>query len=74
MKLSGTEFFYLELESDRYLFEEREDAVEKLKEEASNIEDPRGSKIFHVDTEGDKWDLEQVPWSEIAVEMMTGGH
>lgn len=73
MELDQSSFWFLETNKKNYIYKEKNKAVKKLQgmaEEVGKKELVEGSKIFKVTTEGDQWNLEQVPWSEIAMEMM----
>lgn len=69
MEVSGDAFFVLEAESGKHLFDSQSEAVDELKKQAGNGVDPESVDIWQVTT-GSEWQIQQVPWNEIAFELM----
>lgn len=73
MKVEEGEFYYLETDSDEFVLNSKKGSIEKLKEVADNGKpDPSETGVFKVSPSDNEWSIEQVPWSEIALELLGG--
>jgi len=75
LKIKNDVFFVLETSSEKYLFDSESDAVEILKKVASEDSklNPENMSIIEVNVKGEKWEMKQIPWSKIAIELIRGG-
>ena len=71
MKIEGKTFYFVGYKEDRQLFQKRVDATDKLKEilKDSGIA-PADVRLQEISLEGDKWTITQVPWMDIALELI----
>ena len=71
MKIEGKTFYFVGYKEDRQLFQKRVDATDKLKEilKDSGIA-PADVRLQEISLEGDKWIITQVPWMDIALELI----
>ena len=72
MKLEGNKFFVVDSGSEKWIFNEEEEAIEMLKGVSKKNADPERAKILEVELEGDKWSIKQMPWSKIAMKILRG--
>ncbi len=71
MKVEDGEFYYLETDSDEFVLNSRDESIEKLKKIAGDGKpDPDKTNVFRVSPSDKEWSIEQVPWSEIALELL----
>ncbi len=75
LKLNNGKFFLLDAGEDKVVYDTESEAVNGLKSimGASKELDSDHVNIFEVDTNGDKWKINQIPWSRIAMELIKGG-
>lgn len=74
-KIKDGEFFMLETEEADYVSGDEDKAIEKMKSlvgDKENPEDEEGVMLWSIDTNGEKVEMSQVPWSKIAMRMMKG--
>jgi len=70
MQLKGNEFWVLEYEGDRRIFDDLNDAVKAVKALMENDVEPDNITLVAVDVGEKDWKIKQVPWSEIAVRLV----
>ncbi|KXA97359.1 hypothetical protein AKJ37_03170 [candidate division MSBL1 archaeon SCGC-AAA259I09] len=71
MKVEEGEFHYLKTDSEEFVLKGKEESIEKLKEIADDGKpDPGETGVFRVSPSDEEWSIEQVPWSEIALELL----
>lgn len=75
LKLREGKFYLLDAGKEKSVFESESEAVSGLKRIVSNNEkmDPSQVNILEVDANGEKWNITQIPWSKIALELIKGG-
>ncbi|MHA1401946.1 MAG: hypothetical protein ACTSQE_16465 [Candidatus Heimdallarchaeaceae archaeon] len=69
MKLENNVFFVLDAGNEKWIFTKRNEAISKMKEVVKNgggVE----TKLLSIDCQNDKWAIAQVPWQEIAFELI----
>lgn len=69
MKLEGNQFYVLDAGKDKWIFMKRSEAISQMKEivKKGNAEK---TKILSINTEAEKWEITQVGWQEIAMELI----
>jgi len=71
LKIKGETFYLFETGSERYVFNTEQEAIDKLKEISRHKEpNPEETLILKVNPSGQEWDIQQVPWSKIAIELL----
>lgn len=72
LKVNGTAFYLLDAGSEKWVFDTEESAISSLKKLVANGSDvdPEQVNIFEVDVSGEKWGIQAVPWSKIAMGLM----
>ena len=71
MKIEGKTFYFVGYNEDKQLFQNRAGATDKMKEILKDEEVPPAEvKLQELSLEGDKWTITQVPWMEIAMELI----
>lgn len=75
LKLNNGKFFLLDAGKDKAVYENETEAVTGLKKIVGTNDklDPSQVNIFEVDTNNEKWNIKQIPWSKIAMELIKGG-
>jgi phosphoribosylamine-glycine ligase len=75
LKLKEGKFFLLDAGKEKSVFESESEAISGLKRIMSGNEkmDASQTVILEVDTDGEKWNIKQIPWSKIAMELIKGG-
>ena len=74
MKVKDDKFYILEAGNDKWIYSSEKDAIDSLKKllaENENLNQENVS-ILEVDTEKDKWQIKQIAWSKIAIELIRG--
>ncbi len=69
MKLENNIFFVLDAGKDKWIFTKRNEAIAKMKEVVKTGGGPE-TKLLSIDCQDDKWAITQVPWQEIAFELI----
>lgn len=74
MKVSDSTFYVAEMDGAMHLFNNQEDAIGHLRENANNI-DPESESVAvsQVTVEGDDWTIKQMPWQQIALRLLQEG-
>jgi len=71
MKIEGETFYLFETENEKYVFNTEQEAIDKLKEISRQKEpNPEETLILKVNPSGQEWDIQQVPWSKIAMKLL----
>ena len=75
LKVENEKFYVVQAAGEKIIHTARAEAVETLKELVAKNEDldPEEASIIEVDTSGEKWSLQMVPWSQIAIELIRKG-
>jgi hypothetical protein len=75
MKVENDKFYIVQAADEKIIHTTRPEAVETLKELVAKGKDvdPEKTYIIEVDTSKEKWSLQQVPWSQIAIELIRKG-
>jgi len=75
IKIEGDKFYVLEAGDEKWIFKSEEDAIKSLKKMLAENKDlnEENVSILEVDTKGEKWQIKQISWSRIAIELIRGG-
>lgn len=75
LKVKGNVFYLLELGNDRRIYDNEEEAIISLKKLVKEVKglNPEESRLFEVDISGEDWEIKQIPWSKIALQLIRGG-
>jgi len=75
LKLKDGVFFLLDAGREKIGYESEPEAVSGLKRIMGSDDklDPTKVSIFEVNVNGEKWNIKQIPWSKIAMELIKGG-
>lgn len=74
IKIEKNKFYILEAGNDKWIYSSERDAINSLKEKLSKNKDLNQDNvnILEVDTKEEKWQIKQMSWSKIAVELIRG--
>lgn len=74
LKLENDKFFVVQVAEEKIINTARNEAIATLKQLVAANKDlnPEEATIIEVDTSGEKWSLQQIPWSEIALGLLRG--
>lgn len=74
IKIENDKFYILEAGNNKWIYASEKDAVDSLKKLLAENEDlnQENVSILEVDTENDKWQIKQIAWSKIAIELIRG--
>jgi hypothetical protein len=71
MKIEGDVFYLLDNNNDKHIFNTEQEAIDELKEISTKGEmTPEYTLIFEIDPSGQEWNIQQIPWSKIAMELL----
>jgi uncharacterized protein YbjQ (UPF0145 family) len=74
MNVSDSKFFMVRLPSSESVHDEREDALAHLRENADGLNgDADAVSVVEVSVEGDDWQIKELAWQSIALELLGGG-
>lgn len=75
LKVENEKFYVVQAAGEKIIHTARAEAVGTLKELVAKNEDldPEEASIIEVDTSAEKWSLQMVPWSQIAIELIRKG-
>jgi len=69
MKVSDKNIYILQLGEEFRVYNNKNEAVSKLKESIPGDYEPEEAVVWNLDMNGEEWKTENVPWSEIAFEL-----
>ncbi|MCG3215687.1 MAG: hypothetical protein KAS63_03155 [Candidatus Heimdallarchaeota archaeon] len=69
MKLEENKFYVLDGGSDKWLFTNRIEAIAQMKAIVKSG-DGENAKLLSINAQDDEWEITQVPWQEIAFELI----
>jgi len=74
MKIENNKFYILEAQNEKWIYSSEKDAVNSLKRLLSENEDlsEKNVNILEVDTKEEKWQIRQMSWSKIAMQLIRG--
>jgi len=74
LKIKNDTFYLLDAGKDKRIYETEGEAVEALKKLVSEKTElnPDSLSILEVNVAGEKWEINSVPWSKIAIGLMKG--
>lgn len=72
MKVEGEQFYLARFPDNDYLFTDKSEAIDKLKENGEGIDTDAGDEIsiVEVDYEEDDWSIMELPWQQIALQLL----
>jgi PIN domain nuclease of toxin-antitoxin system len=75
LKVKNNMFYLLDAITEKWIFEDEESAVEKLRTIVSTGKEitPEKVCIYEINTSGENWAIKSVPWAKIAMKLMKGG-
>ena len=75
LKVENEKFYVVQAAGEKIIHTARAEAVETLKDLVAKNKDldPEEASIIEVDTSGERWSLQAVPWSQIAMELIRKG-
>lgn len=74
IKIENDKFYILEAGNDKWIYSSEKDAINSLKKKLSANKDLNQDNvnILEVNTKEEKWQIKQMSWSRIAVELIRG--
>jgi len=69
MKISNKNAFILQLGEEFRIYDDRSEAISKLKESIPGDYKPEEAVVWNLDMNEEEWKIESIPWSEIAFEL-----
>ncbi|MHA1260254.1 MAG: hypothetical protein ACTSSG_09575 [Candidatus Heimdallarchaeaceae archaeon] len=69
MKLKDSQFYVLDAGNDKWIFTERKEAISQMKEVVKKG-NGENTKLLSINAKDDTWEITQVPWQEIAFELI----
>jgi hypothetical protein len=72
MEIQNDTFYVLEIDDNKEAFPQEEQAVKTLQDEVGNGTEPDGVSIWEVEINGEQWSIQEIPWSNIAIQLMKG--
>lgn len=75
MKVEDDKFYVVQAPDEKIIHTSEAEAIETLKELVAKNKDlnPEKTSIIEVNTSGEKWSLQMVPWSQIALGLLRKG-
>ena len=72
MKVKDEKFYILEANEEKWIHDTEKSAVQSLKKMVSENEElnTENVSIIEVNPMGNKWKIQEVPWSKIAIELI----
>lgn len=74
IKIENEKFYILEAGNEKWIYSSEKDAITSLRKllaESKNLNEENVS-ILEVDTKEEKWQIKQISWSKIAIELIRG--
>lgn len=74
IKIENDRFFILEARNEKWIHSSEKDAINSLKKLLAENKDLNQDNvnILEVDTKEEKWQIRQMSWSKIAIELIRG--
>jgi hypothetical protein len=74
IKIENNKFLILEAENEKWIYSSEKDAIESLKKLLAQNKglNEENVSILEIDTEKEKWQIKQISWSKIAMELIRG--
>lgn len=71
MKVNGQTMYVAQFEGEDYTYNSKDEAIDKLRENGDEI-DPESEdvSIVEVDFSNDDWAVMELPWQEIALQLL----
>ena len=74
LKVEGDKFYVVQAGDEKWILDKRDEAIETLKTIVRKMDAaPGDASVIEVDVSEEKWSLREVPWSQIALELMKKG-
>jgi hypothetical protein len=76
IKIDDEKFYIVEAEKDKWIYGSEKEAINFLKKLISENKNlgQDNMNVFEVDTREEKWQIRQLSWSKIAIELIRGEH
>lgn len=72
MEIENKKFYVVTTEKKGFVEKTKVDAISTLKR-IIREENPEKPQVAEIDVSGEKWSVEGIPWSEIAMELIKEG-
>ena len=72
MKMDTDNFYVLDAGKDKWIFTSKNEAIDQMKVVVKNG-DGETTKLLSINTSEDNWEITQVPWKLIALELIKEG-
>ena len=74
MKIENNKFFVLETKDEKWIFNKENEAIKSMKEITSENKElkPEDISILEVDVKEKKWEIKEIPWARIALQLIRG--
>jgi len=74
MKIENNKFFVLETKDEKWVFNTENEAIKSMKEITSENKElkPEDISILEVDVKEKKWEIKEIPWARIALQLIRG--
>ncbi len=74
MKIENNKFFVLETKDEKWVFNKENEAIKSMKEITSENKElkPEDISILEVDVKEKKWEIKEIPWARIALQLIRG--
>jgi len=74
IKIENNKFYVLEAGKEKWIYNSEKDAIKSLKKLLSENRDlsQENVSVLEVDTTKEKWQIKQISWSKIAIELIRG--
>ncbi len=69
MKMDTDSFYVLDAGNDKWIFTSKTEAIDQMKVVVKNG-DGDATKLLSINTSEDNWEITQVPWKLIALELI----
>jgi hypothetical protein len=69
MKMDTNSFYVLDAGKDKWIFTSKTEAIDQMKVVVKNG-DGDATKLLSINTSEDNWEITQVPWKLIALELI----
>ena len=74
IRIENEKFYILEAGNEKWIYSSEKDAIKSLRELLTENKDlnQENVSILEVDTKEEKWQIKQISWSKIAIELIRG--
>ncbi len=74
MKIKNNKFFVLEIKNEKWIFDTESEPINLMKKMISENKDLKSEdiSILEVDTQKKNWEIKEIPWSRISLQLIRG--